>query len=172
MSSERSSRFQAQIYSQDNADPDSNGEFAISKSVVRLESGVARYSSQLEKIDADLDNCDDAQPTMLNDVSMFDLKVKETVGDTLKKILKSTIGLNFLLPLLFCLFFGVGWSPKDNFKNIRVAVADFDGGIVGKTLMTVSASPTIPITITQAILNFSSSRWHVLFNFAVEKIPF
>ena len=81
------------------------------------------------------------------DKSMFDPQVQDYVRSTFRSAFKITCGLFIIFPLMLSLFFGVGWSPKDNYNNIHVAVADLDGGIIGKTLLTISASPAIPVTI-------------------------
>jgi hypothetical protein len=78
---------------------------------------------------------------------MFDPAVRDSVRATFRTIVKATVGIFLVFPLMLCLFFGVGWSPKDNYKGVRIAVVDLDGGLIGTSIIAVATSPTIPFTV-------------------------
>jgi hypothetical protein len=81
-----------------------------------------------------------------DNISIFDLRARETVRGTIKSTFKATIALCMIFPLMLCLFFGVGWAPKDNYHNVRIAVADLDGGIIGQAILTAASSKSLAIT--------------------------
>jgi hypothetical protein len=78
---------------------------------------------------------------------MFDPAVRASVRTTIHTVGKATIGIFLIFPLMLCLFFGVGWSPKDNFKGVRIVAVDLDGGLIGKSIIAAASSPSIPFTV-------------------------
>ena len=89
-----------------------------------------------------------------NNISMMDLVVRDTVAGSVKRVVRMVPIMVLIFTFILLLFFGVGWMPKDNYKNINVAIADLDGGLIGKALLKVSQSPSILFTGT--ILNSTS----------------
>jgi hypothetical protein len=91
---------------------------------------------------------DCSQRSKYGQISLTDPSVRAVVISSLKTIAKGTAILLCILPLLLCLFFGVGWNPKDNYKNINFAVLDLDGGMIGNAILTAAQSPINPFTAT------------------------
>ena len=81
-------------------------------------------------------------------ISITDLSIRAIVISSLKTIAKGTAILLCIFPCLLCLFFGVGWNPKDNYKNVNFAVVDLDGGVIGQAVRSASQSPNNPFTAT------------------------
>jgi len=91
---------------------------------------------------------EDAIEVADRDLSMFDPKVRGLVMTTVKGLVRSSIAFHFIFVLLLMLFDGMSWNPKDNYKNIVIAFADLDGGIIGKVLMAAGNSSSIPFSVS------------------------
>ena len=89
---------------------------------------------------------DGSNEAKLSGLSMFDPRVRDTVQTSTRNVVKATIGLVVIFPMMLCLFFGVGWSPKDNYKGVRVAIIDFDGDIIGREIANAANNPNFPLT--------------------------
>jgi hypothetical protein len=85
---------------------------------------------------------------------MFDPIVRETIQNSTRSIVKATIGIFTVFPIMLCLFFGVGWSPKDNYKGVQVAIINLDHDIIGQAIEHAAKNPSFPLTpvfVTDAI---------------------
>ena len=92
----------------------------------------------------------ETETNKLQDISMFDPKVRGTVLGTTKTIAMACALLVCVFPLMLSLFYGVGWSPKDNYRNVQLLVADLDGGIIGLAIRAAAAASSVPFTVTFA----------------------
>jgi hypothetical protein len=56
-----------------------------------------------------------------------------------------------LFVILLSLFYGLAWSPRDNWPNIQLAVCDLDGGIIGTTILALASNKSI-VNFTVTVL--------------------
>ncbi len=106
---------------------------------------------------------------------MFDPRVKDTVFRSTRTLVIVGIALACIFPLMLSLFYGVGWSPKDNYHNVQLLVADLDGGIVGQAIRSAASNPSFPFSVTVVTTSSPEDAMHRVdagdFNAALIAMP-